>query len=146
MDKPVGVSHTSPFERIKKANEEGMEFWLARDLMKILEYANYRNFKPVIEKAKISCENSGQDIDSHFAEVRTMGEIGLGKKIELEDYALSRYACYLIIQNADPIKPMVALGQTYFAVQTRKQEIFEQSSEEEKRIMLREELRKHNAF
>lgn len=146
MDKPVSGSHVSVFEQAKKVNKQGIEYWFARDLMRILDYANYRNFENVIERARTACDNSGQDSNSHFAQVRTKGKLGLDKEIELEDYALTRYACYLIIQNADSNKPMVALGQTYFAIQTRKQELFEKSTEDEKRLMFREELKKHNTY
>ena len=93
-----------------------------------------------------ACENSGQKTDNHFVDINEMVDIGSKAKRIRDNYCLSRYACYLIIQNADPSKPMVALGQTYFAFQTRKQEVFEQKTEDEKRIMLREELKKHNVF
>lgn len=146
MDKPVDGSKTSPFENAKQMNEFGEEFWTARDLKSILQYSDFRNFREVISKAIISCQNSGYDQKQHFVEVTEMVQIGTGAKRAIRDYQLSRYACYLIIQNADPSKPMVALGQTYFAVQTRKQEIFEQGTEDEKRLLLREELRKHNTF
>ncbi len=132
------------FETIKKINEYGSEFWKARDLYKILEYSEYRHFLPVIEKAKESCKNAGQDIHSHFEEVLDMIEIGNGGKREVSDVNLSRYACYLIIQNSDPKKVVVALGQTYFAIQTRKQEISENLIEDNKRVFLREEMKKHN--
>lgn len=141
-DKPVG-SH-SPFEQIKRINEHGSEYWSARELMKILDYLSFRNFLPVIEKAIVSCENSGQPASDHFAHVRNMIETGKGARRRVEDYNLSRYACYLVVQNADPEKEMVALGQTYFAVQTRKQELFEQATEDEKRVILRQEMRIHN--
>ena len=146
MDKPVSNSAQSPFEDAKKTNEDGMDFWTARDLMIILEYSDFRNLENAIVKAQKACENSGQNITDHFVEVTNMIRIGKGAKREVKDYWLSRYACYLTIQNADPSKPMVALGQTYFAVQTRKQEVFEEQSEEEKRLMLRNELKKHNSF
>ncbi|HBX24007.1 MAG TPA: DNA damage-inducible protein D [Desulfotomaculum sp.] len=145
-EKPVVKEHRSPFELAKHVDNNNMEFWHARDLLKILGYSNFRNFEHVIEKAIISCEKSGQDVVNHFAQVRNMVDIGSGAKRPIEDYLLSRYACYLIIQNADPTKPMVAFGQSYFAIQTRKQELFEQSTEEEKRLLLREELKKHNNY
>lgn len=146
LDKHVSVGKESPFEQIKQTNEQDIEFWFARDLLKILEYSNFRNFENAIEKAKISCEKSGQEVSSHFAEVRIKAKLGLDKEVELEDYALTRYACYLIIQNADSSKPMVALGQAYFAIQTRKQELFEISTDNEKRLMLREEIKQHNKY
>lgn len=136
----------SPFEEIKFTTDDKREYWSARDLMAILEYSSYRNFMAVVEKAMKSCENSEQNVAEHFAITRNMVDIGKGAKRMIEDYFLTRYACYLIIQNADPIKPMVALGQTYFAIQTRKQEVFEQKTEEEKRLLLRNELKKHNKF
>jgi len=143
-DKPVGIQ--SPFEQIKKVTEENIEYWSARELMEIIEYAEYRNFLPVIKKAMKACENSGQNISEHFVQVNEMIEIGRNAKRTIENYQLSRYACYLIVQNADPSKEIVAMGQTYFAVQTRKQEMFEQASEDEKRLMLRQELKKHNTY
>jgi DNA-damage-inducible protein D len=137
--------HRSPFEQAKKQDERGNEYWTARSLQKILEYTEWRNFETAITKAIQACENSGYDPDDHFVGVNKMVTLGSGAKRRVKDYNLSRYACYLIIQNADPDKTMVALGQTYFAVQTRKQELFEQSSEDEKRVMLRSELKKHNS-
>jgi DNA-damage-inducible protein D len=106
------------FERIKRSRADGAEFWSARDLARVLEYSIFRNFLPVIEKAKEACAKSGHAVADHFAEMRNMVDIGSGAQREIEDLALSRYACYLVIQNADPSKPLVALGQTYFAVQT----------------------------
>jgi DNA-damage-inducible protein D len=114
---------SNTFERIKRVNIEGHESWSARDLARVLEYLNFRNFEPVIQKAKEACAQSGHAVADHFAEMRNMVSIGSGAQRELEDWALSRYACYLVIQNADPSKPLVALGQTYFAVQTRRQEL-----------------------
>ncbi|WP_019913208.1 DNA damage-inducible protein D [Paenibacillus sp. HW567] len=142
-NKPTN-EHETPFEQARQEDENGNEYWSARDLQLILEYLNFRNFESTIEKAKIACRNSGQLEDDHFAQVRKMVQIGSGAMRPLKDYRLSRYACYLIIQNADPSKEIVALGQTYFAVQTRKQEVFEQATEEQRRVMLRDELRKHN--
>ena len=113
----------SVFEQIKKIDEQGNEFWSARDFAKALEYFEFRNFKPVIEKAKEACINSAQALSDHFAELHEMVRIGSGATREIDDYKLSRYACYLIVQNANPGKEVVALGQTYFAVQTRLQEI-----------------------
>lgn len=144
MDKPV--SNQSPFEQIRRVNEYGNEYWSARELMTILGYAKWSNFKTALNKAMESCKNSSQDVADHFADVSNMVDIGSKAKREIEDYHLSRYACYLVVQNADPDKEMVALGQTYFAVQTQKQELFEKASENEKRLMLRQELRKHNTY
>ncbi|SDF04319.1 DNA-damage-inducible protein D [Fontibacillus panacisegetis] len=143
-DKPIN-EHISPFEEARQIDEYGNEYWTARTLAKILDYTDFRNFEKAIKKAQVACENSGQNIPDHFVESNEMVEIGSGAKRSIKDYRLSRYACYLIIQNADPSKEIVALGQTYFAVQTRKQEVFEQATEDERRIMLRDELRKHNS-
>ena len=141
--------HHQTFEQIKKTNEFEQEFWSARELGKALEYAEYRNFLPVIEKAKKACQNSGQAISDHFVEMHEMIELGKGGKRQVDSYALSRYACYLIVQNGDPTKPVIANGQTYFAIQTRRQELaddtaFQQLKEDEKRLFLRNELKEHN--
>ncbi|KWW24861.1 MAG: DNA-damage-inducible protein D [bacterium F082] len=141
----------SLFESIKHFDENGTEYWTARSLWKILEYTEYRHFLPVIEKAKIACENSGQRIENHFEDILEMVEIGSGAERPVESVKLSRYACYLILQNADPSKTIVAQGQTYFAIQTRIAEVQqmkeyqELSDEEEKRLFLRTELQKHNS-
>lgn len=142
---PVPVA-SNTFERIKRVSAEGHESWSARDLARVLEYFNFRNFQPVIEKAKEACARSGHAVADHFAEMRNMVGIGSGAQRELEDWALSRYACYLVIQNADPSKPLVALGQTYFAVQTRRQEMADDKTlkEEKTRLLLRAEMKKHN--
>jgi DNA-damage-inducible protein D len=134
----------SPFEKIKQINEYGQEFWSARELAKLIEYTDFRNFVNVIEKAKQACFNSGQEVYDHFVEVNEMVQIGSGATREMKSFTLSRYACYLIIQNADPSKEIVALGQTYFAVQTRIQELSEIDSEDKKRMFLRDELKNHN--
>jgi DNA-damage-inducible protein D len=132
------------FEAIKRINEYGSEFWSARDLYKVLEYSEYRHFMPVIDKAKESCENSGQDIHTHFEDASEMVQIGSGAERAIETVHLSRYACYLIVQNSDPSKTVVALGQTYFAIQTRRQEEYDELVEDNKRIALRDEISKHN--
>ena len=140
----------STFESIKHINQYGQEYWSSRELGKVLGYSEYRHFIPVIEKAKESCKNSGQKISDHFEDILEMVQIGSGAERELDAVYLSRYACYLIVQNADPSKEIVALGQTYFAVQTRKQEIIETKkyqelkTEEERRVFLREEMKEHN--
>ena len=112
----------------------------------MLEYLNFRNFQPVIEKAKEACAQSGHAVADHFAEMRNMVDIGSGAQREVEDWMLSRYVCYLVIQNADPSKPLVALGQTYFAVQTRRQEMADEEvlKEDKTRLLLRAEMKKHN--
>ena len=102
----------SPFEKIKRMSEDGFEYWSARDLSKLLGYVQWRNFDNAVFKAKESCKNNGFNIDDHFADVSNMVEIGSGGEREVDDYRLSRFACYLIIQNADPSKKNVALGQT----------------------------------
>lgn len=135
------------FERIKREDRKGGEYWSARELAKVLEYADFRNFLVAIEKAKEACANSGHPVGDHFVGVTEMVGIGSGAQRPIEDLALSRYACYLVIQNADPSKPLVALGQTYFTVQTRRQEIAteaEKRIEDKKRLLLREEMKKHN--
>lgn len=139
------------FEKIKRLDEDGNEYWSARDLGKVLEYLEYRNFQPAIERAKEACLNSGHSLSDHFVDMHEMIGIGKGGKRSVESIKLSRYACYLIVQNADPGKEVVALGQTYFAVQTRLQEIRQMDeynrldSEDEKRLFLRNELRRHNS-
>lgn len=139
------------FEQIRRTDESGNEFWSARDIGKVLDYGEYRNFKPVIERAKEACRNSGQLVENHFVDFHEMVKIGSGAERGFDDgVKLSRYACYLIVQNADPSKEVVAQGQTYFAVQTRLQEISQMaefnrlSTEEEKRLFLRSEMAKHN--
>ena len=108
------------FESIKKLHDNGVEFWYARELASVLEYAKWENFSKVIDRAMLACKNSGYAVSDHFPEVRKMVEIGSGAKREKMDYELSRYACYLIVQNGDPRKEVIALGQTYFAIQTRR--------------------------
>ena len=128
------------FEEIKFINEYQSEYWSARQLAKVLEYSEYRHFQPVIERAKEACKNSGQSIKDHFEDILDMIEIGKTASREVKDVRLSRYACYLVVQNSDPSKEIVALGQTYFAIQTRKQEVQEELIEDQKRLFLRGEI------
>jgi DNA-damage-inducible protein D len=132
------------FEEIKRINEYQSEYWSARDLTKVLEYVEYRNFLLVINKAKEACQNSGEVIHNHFVDANDMVKIGSGAERSIDTVYLSRYACYLIIQNSDPSKEVVALGQTYFAIQTRRQEKTDLLVEDNKRLHLRDEIKKHN--
>ncbi|HVB75078.1 MAG TPA: DNA damage-inducible protein D [Ktedonobacteraceae bacterium] len=141
------IPDISPFESIRKVNEDGFEYWSARDLAKILGYTEFRKFNNAIQKAEAACENSGQQVADHFAHLGGMVNIGSGAKRKVEDVHLSRYACYLLIQNSDPSKEIVALGQTYFAVQTRRQERADELaalSEDQRRLYLRGQLTDHN--
>jgi DNA-damage-inducible protein D len=138
------------FEKIKELDENGNEFWGARKLSKILEYSEFRHFLPVINKAKKACINSKQLLTDHIEEYLEEIDHGKGAKKGYSSFKLSRYACYLIVQNADPSKEVVATGQTYFAIQTRLQEVQQMENfqalrnEEEKRLYLRNELKEHN--
>ena len=135
------------FEDIKHFNDDSQEFWFARELQHILGYTEWRNFLKVIDKAKLACENSNNLVDDHFVEVNKMVGIGSGAERYIDDIALSRYACYLIVQNGDPRKEIIAVGQTYFAVKTRQQEIidnYDSLSEDQKRLAIRNEIVEHN--
>ena len=141
---PLG--ETSIFENFKYFDKNHNEYLLARELQKILAYSEWRNFLNVIEKAITACENSGNDISNHFVDVNKTVHTGASSK-DIEDIQLSRYACYLIVQNGDPRKKEIALGQTYFALQTHKQELsekFQELSEDQKRLAVRHELKHHN--
>jgi len=142
--KKAGGGSDSPFEQIKRTNDAGSEYWSSRDFSQILGYTDYRNFEQVIKKAKTACFNSGHRIEDHFVDITDMVGIGSGAQRPVNAVYMSRYACYLIIQNADPGKEIVAIGQTYFAVQTRKQEVSEQEVEDNRRLLLREEMKTHN--
>lgn len=135
------------FESIKHINEYGQEFWYARELQKVLEYTEWRNFSNVIDKAKEACKNSENSISDHFVDVNKTIKMPKTATKEINDIMLSRYACYLIVQNGDPEKEVIALGQTYFAVKTRQQELiedYEELSEEQKRLAIRNEMIEHN--
>ena len=139
MDKSIIKKLSSSFEE-NTYEEKGVEYWFARDLQKLLEYDEWRNFSKVIDKAKISCKNSKQNISDHFVDVNKMVELGSDSKREIIDTMLTRYACYLIAQNGDPRKEAIAFAQSYFAIQTRKQEIVEQRIALMERLHAREKL------
>lgn len=135
------------FEEIKKIREDGTEYWSARELSEALQYKKWENFAKVIDRARLACKNSGQEISDHFVDANKMVEIGSNTVRELLDYELSRYACYLIVQNGDPRKEVIALGQTYFAIQTRRQEVadyFNQLDEDNKRLVIRGDIKQWN--
>jgi DNA-damage-inducible protein D len=134
----------SPFEQIRRVNPAGNEFWSSRDFARVLGYTDYRNFEAVIEKARTACFNSGQRVEDHFVDITDMVGIGSGAQRPVKTVMMSRYACYLVVQNADPAKEIVAIGQTYFAVQTRRQELTDQHIENERRLLLRAEMKSHN--
>lgn len=135
------------FEDIKHVNEYGQEYWLARELQPILGYNSWRRFSDAIERAKLACKNSGYEVDEQFADAVKTSPMPNGGVRELEDFVLSRYACYLIVMNGDPRKEIIAVGQTYFAVKTRQQELidnYEELTEDQKRIAIRKEMKRHN--
>ena len=143
------IPHTSPFDGIRHEDEHGKEYWSARELYRLLRYTRWEKFQKSIEEAKIACENSNQAISDHFHLEVQLIKAGKGARRPVEDYRLSRYACYLIVQNADPNKPIVALGQTYFAYQTRRQEINDELTlanlpEDQKRLIFRSLMSTYN--
>ena len=143
----LSIYSEQTFESIKHINEDGQEYWLARELQPVLEYAQWRRFSDAIERAKLACKNSGYEIDDHFADVGKMIDMPKGAHREIDDVMLSRYACYLIVMNGDPRKEIIAVGQTYFAVKTRQQELienYEELTEEQKRLAIRNEMIAHN--
>jgi len=143
----LNAAEYAPFEAIKQVDDLGNEFWRARDLQEVLGYAEWRNFHKALERAMIACRNSGFGVDDHFVEANKMVAIGSGAMRPALDYELSRYACYLIVQNGDPRKEIVALGQTYFAIQTRRQELadtFNQLDENNKRLVVRGNIKQWN--
>lgn len=136
----------SLFESIRHINEYGQDFWYARELQIALEYKEWRNFNKVIEKAKAACEGSKNSVSDHFVDVNKIVEAGVSTK-DIGDIVLSRYACYLIVQNGDPRKKIIAFGQSYFAVKTRQQELiehYEDLTEDQKRLAIRKEMTEHN--
>lgn len=142
-----GALRSSPFDQIRHETEDGNEYWSARELARTLGYTEFGKFRNTIQKAEVACENSGQMVEDHFAHVSEMITIGKGGKRKVEDVHMSRYACYLVVQNADPTKEIVAVGQTYFAVQTRRQERADELAnlnEEQRRLYLRGELSSYN--
>lgn len=140
MKKDIVIKLTENFEDFVHTTEDGVEFWLARDLQHLLGYGKWDNFQNVISKAKTACELSGQDISDHFADVGKMVDIGSGAQKEIDDLMLTRFACYLTAQNGDPRKEQIAFAQTYFAVQTRKAELIEQKILEIERVQARNKL------
>ena len=135
------------FENIKHINEYGQEFWFARELQEVLQYSDWRNFQNAVFKAMEACQNRGNKISDNFGDVTKMIKLGKNAHRQIQDYALSRYACYLIVMNGDPQKEIVAVGQTYFAVKTRQQELideYDRLSEEQRRLAIRREMKEHN--
>jgi DNA-damage-inducible protein D len=135
------------FESIKHINENGQEFWYARELQIALDYSQWRRFNETIERAKVSCEKSGNDTEEHFAKAGKTIEMPNNAQKEIPDYELSRYGCYLIVMNGDSRKEVIALGQTYFAVKTRQQELienYESLDEDQRRLAIRNEMKIHN--
>jgi DNA-damage-inducible protein D len=142
-----GIILTGPhknFEDIKKVDENGVEYWEARELMPMLGYEKWQTAEELIARAARACANSEQDLDDHFTVTSKMVKIGLDSVRKVVDNRLSRYACYLIAQNGDPKKQEIALAQTYFAIQARKQEVFDQLSADEKRLFIRKDVADHN--
>lgn len=147
MTSEIATYNEQIFENIKHINDDGQEYWLARELQTVLDYTQWRRFSDTIERAKLACKNSGFAIDDHFANVGKMVDIGSGAEREVDDVMLSRYACYLIVMNGDPRKEVIALGQSYFAVKTRQQELidnYEELTEDQKRLAIRNEMKRHN--
>ncbi len=147
MSSDLTLYSEQTFEDIKHYNENGQEYWLARELQPILEYRQWRRFEEAIDRAKLACKNSGYDVSDHFADVGKTIQMPKGAHRTIPDYMLSRYACYLIVMNGDPRKEVIAVGQTYFAVKTRQQELIEhydELSEDQKRLAIRREMKEHN--
>ena len=132
------------FENIKHLDENGVEFWTARELMPLLSYNKWQNSEEVLKKAQRACVNSGQDIRNHFTDASKMVNVGSNTVRPVKDFRLDRYACYLVAQNGDPRKPEIARAQTYFAIQTRRQEVSAQLSSEQKRLFIRNKVKEEN--
>lgn len=150
VTEPSGLSAYSEqtFESIKHINEYGQEFWYARELARVLQYADWRNFENAVFKAMDACKNSGIPVSEQFGDITTFTKMNNAATRKIGDYVLSRYACYLIVMNADPSKEIIAVGQTYFAVKTRQQELidnYEELSEDQKRLAIRREMKRHNS-
>ena len=147
MNNEIARYSEETFESIKHVDEYGYEFWYARELQRVLEYTQWRRFADAIERAKLACSNSGYSASEHFADAGKSSPMPHGGVRILEDYRLSRYACYLIVMNGDPRKEVIAVGQTYFAVKTRQQELidhYDELSEDQKRLAIRKEMIAHN--
>ncbi len=148
-DKPTGDATLPDFDAIRHLDDDGREYWFARELYPLLGYTTWRRFSEVLARARSACNTLNIKESDHFDSVVKMVPLGSGSERKVEDVALSRYACYLIVQNGDPTKPIIAAGQTYFAVQTRRQELSDQEefsrlNENQKRLLLRRELTEHN--
>lgn len=137
-------NYQSPFESIKQIDDNGNEYWYARDLQEILEYSEWRNFSKIIEKAKTACKASGNAVFSEFVDVNKLVDVGASLQRTIQDIVLSRYACYLIAMNGDPRKEVIALAQTYFAVKTHEQEQLELQKEDSLRLQIRQDIKEHN--
>ncbi len=144
MDDLTPSAPNKIFEDLRQINSSKQEYWSARQLARTLGYSEYRHFLPVIDKAKEACSQSGQVISDHFEDILEMIELGKSASRKIRDIQLDRFACYLIMQNADPSKKIVAMGQTYFAYQTRRQELSDELSDREKRVYIRGEVSKEN--
>lgn len=137
-------TYQSPFESIKQIDDDGNEYWYARDLQEILEYSEWRNFSKIIEKAKSACETSGHAVQSEFVDVNKLVDVGANLQRSIQDIVLSRYACYLIAMNGNPRKEVIALAQTYFAVKTHEQEQLELQKEDSLHLQIRQDIKEHN--
>lgn len=137
-------NYHSPFESIKQIDNDGNEYWFARDLQEVLEYSEWRNFSKIIEKAKNACKASGHIVQSEFVDTNKLVDVGANLQRSIQDIVLSRYACYLIAMNGDSRKEVIALAQTYFAVKTREQEQLELQKEDSLRLQIRQDIKEHN--